>query len=191
MQPGANEEACFTPVQDFTGCGDLQRNGPTGGAAKGMPLNETTPSAETPARCPPVTSVSLISAFAWEPKTVASTAARIDSFCTEITSVIRPHNGVPPVRPVLTFDFIPEGRHVRALRCVKCCFRRRTRDIWETANPLGIDAVITDGHDSDCVSIRPFFSYSFRCNEKSLVRTRFFWNDIHLLLEFRKEPSVQ
>src|SRR5262249_26433633 len=36
---GPNSSACRTPVQAGTGCGGLQRSGPTGGTAKGIPLN--------------------------------------------------------------------------------------------------------------------------------------------------------
>src|SRR5262249_27793009 len=36
---GPNSSAFRTPVQLVTGCGGRQRSGPTGGAAKGIPLN--------------------------------------------------------------------------------------------------------------------------------------------------------
>src|ERR1022692_3837883 len=43
MQRGPNFTALRTPFQAGTGWGAFQRNGPTGGAAKGMPLNAVTP----------------------------------------------------------------------------------------------------------------------------------------------------
>src|SRR5579862_2739092 len=55
MQLGPNVSALRTPVHGATGWGDFQRSAPVGGAANGMPLYETTPSARTPVTSPPVT----------------------------------------------------------------------------------------------------------------------------------------
>src|SRR5262245_6418987 len=73
MQLKANDDACFTPVHALTGCGAFQRSAPTGGAAKGMPLNDEMPFATTPATFPPVTSASRIWADA--PAVTRRTAA--------------------------------------------------------------------------------------------------------------------
>jgi hypothetical protein len=99
MHPEPNEEACFTSVHGFTGCGDLHRSGPIGGAANGIPLNETTPSDETPVMRPPVTSASRTSAFAAEINHAAARTVKIDTFCTETTSVSGPHHGIPLMGP--------------------------------------------------------------------------------------------
>src|SRR5687767_8188554 len=64
MQADANAVACFTPDQDLTGCGAFHRRSPTGGAAKGMPLNVETSFATVPATRPPVTFASAICAVA-------------------------------------------------------------------------------------------------------------------------------
>ena len=50
------DPAC-TPAQAAGGCGGRQRNGPTGGAANGMPLNVSTPSWRTPCRRPKAVSI--------------------------------------------------------------------------------------------------------------------------------------
>src|SRR3954466_14598729 len=56
--PGPKLSACFTPDQGCTRCGAFQRSAPTGGAANGIPLNDTMPCASAPATRPPVTSAS-------------------------------------------------------------------------------------------------------------------------------------
>src|SRR5581483_10092837 len=55
MHPGPKVSARFTPDQLLTGWGARQRFSPVGGAAKGMPLKETTPPVATPWTLPPVT----------------------------------------------------------------------------------------------------------------------------------------
>ena len=55
MQSAPNSAAWRTPVQRATGWGGRHRRSPTGGAAKGMPLKEATPSATTPRSSPPST----------------------------------------------------------------------------------------------------------------------------------------
>src|ERR1039457_5440942 len=54
MQRAGYSVAFRTPVHAAAGCGAFQRNGPTGGAAYGMPLNvRTLPSAlTTPSKTP-------------------------------------------------------------------------------------------------------------------------------------------
>ena len=56
MQCGLQVSARNTPSQGITGCGGRQRRAPTGGAAKGMPLNRCTPDSErvVPSTRPPV-----------------------------------------------------------------------------------------------------------------------------------------
>src|ERR1035437_10663432 len=57
MQLGEKWSALRPPCQDATGWGARQRRCPTGGAAKGMPLNATMDASlpGTPETCPPVT----------------------------------------------------------------------------------------------------------------------------------------
>ena len=57
MQLGEKWSALRTPCQGATGWGARQRRFPTGGAAKGMPLNATMDGSlpGTPETCPPVT----------------------------------------------------------------------------------------------------------------------------------------
>src|ERR1017187_10813019 len=89
MQRAPYSEALRTPVQDGGGCGAFQRNGPTGGAAKGMPLNvRTLPSALiTPSSTPlAVRSCSKRICWAtrvWMPNRAAMTNAR---FMTKMLS---------------------------------------------------------------------------------------------------------
>src|ERR1700681_3606082 len=82
MQLGPNVDACLTPVHGFTGWGARQRSAPTGGAANGMPLNDTMPFASTPATRPPVTSTSRTCAPAGGPSHTMAAAhtTPIDSF---------------------------------------------------------------------------------------------------------------
>jgi hypothetical protein len=48
MQLAPNSTAWRTPVQRAAGCGGRHRSSPTGGAANGIPLYDTTRSANTP-----------------------------------------------------------------------------------------------------------------------------------------------
>src|SRR4249919_2080749 len=77
MQPGANASAFFVPCQPSTGCGALHRRSPTGGAANGMPLNDTTPSCSTPATFPPVTAAVVTCADVDKAITPVSATARL------------------------------------------------------------------------------------------------------------------
>jgi hypothetical protein len=52
MQSAPNSAACRTPVHFAAGWGGRHRSSPTGGAAKGMPLKDATPSATTPCSSP-------------------------------------------------------------------------------------------------------------------------------------------
>ena len=52
MQSAPNSAAWRTPVHVAAGCGGRHRRSPTGGAAKGMPLKDATPSSTTPCRSP-------------------------------------------------------------------------------------------------------------------------------------------
>ena len=52
MQLAPNVDASRTPSHGATGRGGLHLSSPTGGAAKGMPLNDTTPSSTTPCTWP-------------------------------------------------------------------------------------------------------------------------------------------
>src|SRR5580698_9384183 len=72
MQPGAKVSACLTPDQLMTGCGARQRCSPVGGAANGIPLNETTLPTATPCTVPPVTFAVVICASAQEPQAAVS-----------------------------------------------------------------------------------------------------------------------
>jgi len=54
MQAGAKMSALRTPFQATTGWGTRHRSAPTGGAAKGRPLNEASPSFTSPCTRPPV-----------------------------------------------------------------------------------------------------------------------------------------
>src|SRR5580704_19362520 len=72
MQPGANVSACLTPDQLMTGWGGRQRWSPVGGAANGIPLNETMLPAATPCTVPPVTLAVVTWASAQEPQVAAS-----------------------------------------------------------------------------------------------------------------------
>src|SRR4029453_6375998 len=53
-QTSLNCSAFFTPSHFAGGCGSFQRNSPTGGAAKGMPLNARTPDASVTPESRPV-----------------------------------------------------------------------------------------------------------------------------------------
>src|SRR6185295_12801955 len=64
MQAFAKASAFLTPDQGLTGAGDFQRRSPTGGAAKGMPLNIEMPFSVVPLTAPPVTLASVMSASA-------------------------------------------------------------------------------------------------------------------------------
>ena len=55
MQLAPYSAAWRTPVHRAAGWGGRHRRSPTGGAAKGMPLKETTPSSTTPCNSPPST----------------------------------------------------------------------------------------------------------------------------------------
>ena len=55
MQSWPYSVAGRTPVHATTGCGGRQRKSPSGGAANGIPLNESTPSATAPLIVPPST----------------------------------------------------------------------------------------------------------------------------------------
>src|SRR6187397_1819546 len=55
MHDAPKASAARTPCQATTGCGAFQRSSPTGGAAKGMPLNTRTPFAAVPEIWPPST----------------------------------------------------------------------------------------------------------------------------------------
>ena len=55
MQSWPYSVAGRTPVHATTGCGGRQRKSPCGGAANGIPLNESTPSATAPLIVPPST----------------------------------------------------------------------------------------------------------------------------------------
>src|SRR6478736_8937525 len=70
--------ASRTPLHFATGCGAVQRNAPTGGAANGMPLNARMPGADS--TLPPISpessfSGSFIAAFADNETAVASASA--------------------------------------------------------------------------------------------------------------------
>src|ERR1700679_199451 len=69
--------ALRTPRQATTGCGGLQRRSPTGGAAYGIPLKETTPSFADPPKTPvsTVTVTVPLSADANAPTPIPSNAA--------------------------------------------------------------------------------------------------------------------
>src|SRR5262245_54969868 len=85
MQLAPYSAAFFSPVHGFTGCGACQRSAPTGGAANGMPLNDATPFAATPATLPPVTSASRICHSASPANhrlAAASNATPVDSLAT-------------------------------------------------------------------------------------------------------------
>src|SRR5690242_5952876 len=64
MQASANASAFLTPDQGLTGAGDFQRRSPTGGAAKGTPLNIEMPFSVVPLMAPPVTLAWVMSASA-------------------------------------------------------------------------------------------------------------------------------
>lgn len=51
MARGPNLSAWRMPSQFWTGCGGFHRNSPTGGAAKGMPLNARTPGFDSTTPC--------------------------------------------------------------------------------------------------------------------------------------------
>jgi hypothetical protein len=76
MQAVPNLTVCRTPDQGFTGWGACQRSSPTGGAAKGIPLNSEIPSTTVPAIVPPVTSACMICALAAVAATSASAAIK-------------------------------------------------------------------------------------------------------------------
>src|SRR6476620_2318185 len=52
IQSAGNSVAWRTPVHLAAGCGGRQRSSPTGGAANGTPLKETTPSTASPCSSP-------------------------------------------------------------------------------------------------------------------------------------------
>src|ERR1700676_3547752 len=54
MQARAKVSALRTPFHATTGCGTCHRSAPTGGAAKGRPLNDASPSLTSPGPRPPV-----------------------------------------------------------------------------------------------------------------------------------------
>ena len=76
MQASPKWMVCLTPDHALTGWGACQLpKAPTGGAAKGMPLNSPRPSAAAPAILPPVTLASVICAIAGAPAAIAARAA--------------------------------------------------------------------------------------------------------------------
>src|SRR5689334_13323987 len=79
MGAGAYWSVSRIPVQGMTGCGDFQRSAPTGGAAKGMPLKEATPSFATPRISPPVTWIVGLSERdgSWVAKEVGDVARKV------------------------------------------------------------------------------------------------------------------
>src|SRR6185437_12088138 len=95
------------PVQGLTGCGARQRRLPTGGAAKGMPLNEVIPSAATPSTRPPVTGTTSICAAAGliHTNAIAASAAPIQIRPNAVDLVIVPSARAPIARaPFFYFE---------------------------------------------------------------------------------------
>src|ERR1017187_336779 len=82
MQRGPNFTALRTPFQAGTGWGAFQRNGPTGGAAKGMPLNAVTPLLAAPFTRP--VSTFTVSGTA-AGSSVAAARNRVNLGCMHIT----------------------------------------------------------------------------------------------------------
>jgi hypothetical protein len=70
----------LTPDQGLTGRGAFHLRAPTGGAAKGIPLNSEIPSTTVPEISPPVTFAVAISAIAGDPAARASAARQISNW---------------------------------------------------------------------------------------------------------------
>src|ERR1019366_8282778 len=93
MQRGPNFTALRTPFQAGTGWGAFQRNGPTGGAAKGMPLNAVTPLLAAPFTRP--VSTFTVSGTA-AGSSVAAARNRVNLGCMHImTEPARPYRKHP------------------------------------------------------------------------------------------------
>ncbi len=104
MQPAPKCVAWRTPAQGFTGWGAFQRRGPTGGAAKGMPLNIESPPETSPATIPPVTLAWAIPAFAGAAARASSASAAIQMVFTTPPRVPRPQHrreAAPQASPCL------------------------------------------------------------------------------------------
>jgi hypothetical protein len=76
MQAGPKATVLRTPCHGCTGCGAFHLRSPTGGAAKGTPLNTPMPLTASPWTVPAVVLASVMAACAGTAATSASTAQK-------------------------------------------------------------------------------------------------------------------